>query len=391
MIPLPPAHFRSLGDPKREEFLTYWYRPAKEYNILANMGASFSPENRLGVNLGRLQKETDRVPLSGRVLFVFGQGPVVDNATRLPPNSATAPGTERGNFWLEDLAIAASVLYRQETLNHHKFVNRIVLLGGRTGGNHYKAESELMAEILREFGVPPENIEQEKESKYTVDNIINFLNLYDSHGEIERGDFSVMALTAPFHATRTRLMLGLFALPHQLLTSESVQRYAARLALVNGKIMQTNESPVLCQERLKLLDEKMNVNAVDLFYGRQKGNEANDIVDKFWKEALFTIKLLAYPEVWLSQLYKLHNSQRISKILALTQELYPEKLQEYGIDLPEDPEDRQAIAQLRAKLMAIAYHDEDWKEDMPSWIVHLANGNFLPDDLLTIYNRLLSL
>ena len=124
------------------------------------MEAFLSPERQShisGQTMEHAPVKKEEIPLSGEVLLVFGQGPVIDAQTRLPAQRATAKGNEDLNFWSKDLALAASLLY------HAKAVNRLVLLGGKTGGRQYKSEAELMAEYLQAANVPREAMSLDQE------------------------------------------------------------------------------------------------------------------------------------------------------------------------------------------------------------------------------------
>src|SRR3989344_6635285 len=139
--------------------------------------------------------ESERKPLQGNVLLVFGQGPTIDPLTRAKPSeSGTLHGQETVNLWLEANAQAAGSLVKR------KVVNEVVILGGNTGGKDaegkdYKSEAEITSKILVDsVNVPEESVHAEDKSHDTIENIVNVLNLYDQNDEIVKGEFSVNTL-----------------------------------------------------------------------------------------------------------------------------------------------------------------------------------------------------
>lgn len=332
--------------------------------------------------LKQSQTEEAKGSLRGEVLLVFGQGPVIDTDTRQPPSITTPAGNEDINFWSRDLASAASLLYQ------HSTVNSVVLLGGKTGGRQYKSEAELMAEYMRRQGVPMGAIELEQESLFTVENIVNFLNLHDCQGNIEKGEFVVSALAAPFHGTRVKLMLALFAVPiKNFYTSDAVLRYDARTKAEDRSM--TEDASLWRHEWLNSLDRKLNVNTPEDFYKHQKGLERKDIIDRLVHEDIYTRELLEYPERWLSYLNHLQNPERITQILHLANRLCPAILSKNQISIPRNPHEEQALTELRRRLAAIKYEGlapekiEEWKRD-------LQKGHFLSESLMKNYRLLIA-
>ena len=223
-----------------------------------------------------------------------------------------------------------------------------------------------------------------------MDNIINFLNLYDSEDNIAKGNYSVNVLVAPFHGTRVKVMLQLLAVPfHDLYIADAVLRYDARTTGQEHHL--TGDNSVWRHDQLNVLDQKLNTNAPEDFYTQQKGNERNDIVDKFMKEDIYTRELFAFPERWLSFIHKLQNPARIIQILQLTDSLYPGLLTEkYHISSPLNSHDRQAVSELRGQLTAITYTGLT-PEKIDEWKKELQAGVFLPDKLLQKYELLINL
>src|SRR5207249_9583043 len=110
-------------------------------------------------------------------------------------------------------------------------VDRAIVMGGRTGGPEYGSESELIAKRMEAAGFPREFMGLETESKETLDNITNFLNLMDEGKlQFDVGNFNVLAV--PYHAARVRMLLDLLQVPYKhVYVTDEVTRWLARTDL----------------------------------------------------------------------------------------------------------------------------------------------------------------
>lgn len=295
---------------------------------------------------------TEKEQLSGSTVLIFGQGPVV-----------TEP-KEKANYWSEDLAQAAAILKK-----HDPNIQRFVIMGGKTGGSGYSSEASLIAQEMQRLGVDREAIQTEEMSNDTIENVVNFLNLFSNEGNIDEQKFSI--LCAPYHSPRVQVLMQLFKIPvANSFQSTEVMRYAARTA--EDESRPTHDSTKWNSELLQTIEDKININDPTKYSAKQSGSEKRDVSDRYIKDDLWTRELLEYPEKWLSYVGKLNNGERVRAILAQVENLYPNMLKEkYGIIIPESL-DEESLSQLKTKLVAIPKSAltgdtiEQWVEDNKS-------------------------
>lgn len=317
---------------------------------------------------------TERRPLHGNVLLIFGQGPTIDPLTRSKPSeSGTIHGQETVNLWLEASAQVVGTLVKRNV------VNDVVILGGRAGGkdaegNDYKSEAELTSEVLiNKSSIPEESVHLEDRSLDTIENIVNFLNLYDQNDDIGQGEFSINILTAKFHSLRVRLLMGLFGVPvKQGFNSESLLRYGAYTVPEGGNAVDIIlDSARWDHNLISRLDDMHSVNDPDRFYQDKLGTERRTYLDRLKFEFVLMRELIEYPEKWLREIGNITNDNGVFRILHQFDELYPGVLKDkYGIDVAG-----QAIADSKVKLLAIPkyqglspekvkqWQNEDWPEN----------------------------
>jgi hypothetical protein len=276
-------------------------------------------------------------------LIIFGNGPVVDPVTREPASfSNTVPGTEDLKFWNVHMARAAWELFRRGD------ARLIIPMGGRTGGENYASEAELLAKDMTEFGVPPSYIKLEDESKTTSENIVNFLNLYV---DVPGGVRTIDILATHFHLGRVRMLMDLFKVPYRnAFSSEEVLRYAAR---------DVRNFDDLDQDLLDQVENVLDINAINRipwssrdreayqsFYSRQKGVEKTDIQQLILENQVYARALRELPENWIGYVGQLNSFSRILRILdGQDQEMLFER---FGIDPSKDSEQ-----EIRKKLASI--------------------------------------
>lgn len=275
-------------------------------------------------------KETTPVPLT---LLAFGLGPVTDSVRREKANQTVAvPGQEDVNFFSKTEAYAASELLKRGVASD------IVIMGGKTGGDEFKSEAELISEHMQAYGIDKDKIKQEDHSTNTLENLVNFLNLYlDNPNPKPDSDFSNRRfglLAADYHLPRVKLLAELFELPYDVaFTNEAVVRYIAR-----------EEGD---QQTLNELDQRLNMDEPngEGYFDKQFGTEKqNTIRKRGLEENLFTRALLEVPEYWIMYIGRLTSEDRIRKILG---KLDAKDLQKFDVDVSED------IDTIKQKLVAI--------------------------------------
>lgn len=102
-------------------------------------------------------------------LIVFGQGVLEKESLERPKGDAKVEVVAQS--WMRMATAAAAELYLAGV------VKKIVVSGGKTGGEMNKSEAELMADILtREYKIPAIDIVVEAESKNSLDNLAYSLN-----------------------------------------------------------------------------------------------------------------------------------------------------------------------------------------------------------------------
>lgn len=271
-------------------------------------------------------------------LLVFGQGPVLEGETRMHAASAKAAhGSEDVNLWSHTLAQAASELY------HRGQTREIIVMGGKTGGDAYGSEAELISSELQKLGVPVSAIKLEKGSTNTLTNIVNMLN---EQSQITQEGFDLGILGSNQHLGRLRVLMDLFCIPYRhAFSAEEVVRFAAR------------DKEEWDDQTLLEIEQRLDVNAAARrplskrdqelgpgYYGRKQGEEQKNVYrrrqeEQVWQEALFKI-----PEYWIGYLGQLNDASRIITILDKWDKRFPELKflddirNRFGIALSDDEE-----------------------------------------------------
>lgn len=288
-------------------------------------------------------------------ILVFGQGPVVERETKERASEAgKEQGSEDVNLWSKTLAEAASELYKRGQ------TREIIIMGGRTGGEVFQSEAELIAKLLREqYNVPSEVIKLEGQSTNTLENIVNLLNDYI---DIEEKYKNIGMLTSNFHLPRVRLLIELFGIPYKhAFSAEEVVRYVAREGKEwekwdQGKLLEIERRLDMSQASKTPISErdKQAMSGYD-YYHTKKGMEQENVARRGQKEDVWSRALLKMPEYWLSYLGKLNNANRIREILTKQdQEMLKNR---FGINPLSDADDS-----IREKLLTIERKLPDLKE-----------------------------
>lgn len=277
-------------------------------------------------------------------ILIFGQGPVIDVATReKAENVKTEKGFEDVNLWSDNLAKSASELYKR------KVMREIIVMGGETGGEDYKSESELISWYLQKYGVPKNAIKLENRSTNTLENLVNVLNDYLDKDQSSYKDVGVLA--ANYHLPRIRLLMQLFHIPYKdAFSAEEVVRFIAR-----DKEEWDNTTLLEMERRLDInaAGKTPHPKLAPGYYPKMKGTEQKDIHERVQDEDVFSKYLLEIPQNWIGYLARISNRARMRDILKdQDKNVLKEKFQ---IDLEDS--DKEIIK----KLLAIT---RDWPKDI---------------------------
>ena len=296
-----------------------------------------------------LAKAREQEPFGPETVLIFGQGPVI-----------TEPH-ERINYWSKDLAKAGATLYKSNEKFGRK--TRFVVLGGKTGGEDHSSEANLIDKEMEELGIPQDAREREELSNDTIENIVNYLNMFDEGGDVNK---KVSILCAPYHSARTQVITQLFRVNvENVYQSTELERYAARLP--EGATMPTLDSEKWDHGKLQNLEDMVDINDPTKFSSKQSLREQRAVDDRYVKDDMWTRELLEYPEKWLPYVGKLNNGERIKAILAQFEELYPDQLRDkFGITVP-DSFDEATLADIKTKLGNIPEYQGLSPDTVAAW------------------------
>lgn len=287
-----------------------------------NSTASEKPPvtNPLNELIERTQtKEPEKT--TAKKILLFGQGPVINSESRLKSNDPTnTSGSEAINFWSEDIVKAAVELYRQDPNTE------FIVMGGQTGGDAYKSEAYLIGEMLQKEQIPAGVIRLEQQSSDTVENIVNYLNLYSDKQKV-----SFDAVCAPYHTMRLKLLTKLFNIQ-----TETIYRSDAVLRESIGRNFDwtqsiNSEKNRRLLEQLNELDNRLDLNDVNpnpdkpkktVYFDKQKGTEQRTVNDRWVTDDVLMRELIEFPEKWLSYLPRLNDDQQIRTILENAKDWY---------------------------------------------------------------------
>lgn len=286
-------------------------------------------------------------------LVIFGQGPVIDKELKLKVLQGaihTPLGGEGINFWAENLAKAASIMYEQNN------DQQIIVMGGRTGGEDYDSESNLIANELIKLGVPESAIKKEELSKETIENLINLDKM-----KIKGTRFDIMG--APYHIARIQVLMQLLDIPFDnVFSSDEVLRWNA-----NGD-----------KTKLDAVERRLEMDNKD-YYAAKLGLEHISYRDKMLLEDVLTRELLERPESWLKWVAKIDDPNKRKEILRKADKLYSNKEQDgriveipsmlktrFKIDLEHDSDEaiKEKVSGIKAFLSQTEI--DEWKRQAQS-------------------------
>lgn len=278
-------------------------------------------------------------------LIVFGNGPVLDMLTREKPTDQTS---ETGiNLWGEMSAIAAAELKTAGV------IKRIIITGGRTGGDAHPSEAELMRDvILKKYpGILSTDIVIEPKATNTLENFAYTINALDQEAEANPNTKRKTAfLGADFHTLRIGQLARLYGFSEPVsFSAQAIFRVIAERTNDNelhaqlDKLLSTNDdlSPensridwqkffTMPSEAREGLSAKSAMKAPTFFEEFLGSSEQLGIVERKEEDMKWSRGLDQLPKYWIGYLGYLTNDQRLQRLLNRIGE---KTLSSLGIDI----------------------------------------------------------
>ena len=294
-----------------------------------------SPEN-LSQILTAVESRPERERIRVDYLIVCGQGPVQEKGekVKVADSQWAKSGAEIGegnwseaNSWMKFISYAAGEIYQKG------LCGKVVLTGGKTGGEGFPSEAESMKkELVERYHIPEGNIILEDKAGNTLQNFALSINGIEkkSSGITENTSFGVLA--ADFHAERTALLANLFGLKvNEIYSAEEtlMTLWGETLSEGSKKFLLARVTPEEA-ERLKLFASD---KAEEL---KVKGQEGKSVRQRSNEERRYSANLVEVPAYWVGYVGLLENEQRIREILTGVAEANPGFLEKAGLDLQGD-------------------------------------------------------
>lgn len=285
-----------------------------------------SPENlnRIFTDIeNRPEKQRQRVDY----LVVCGQGPVQEKGEKIKASEAPAPGRgPEANSWMKFIAYSAGEIYKQG------LCGKIVLTGGKTGGEGFPSEAELMKEeLIKRYKVPEDSIIIEDKATNTLQNFALSINGIDS-AITDQTSFGVLA--ADFHTERVALLAKMFGLnPKELYSAEKT--LLSYWGASGDKSLSEGSKKFLLARVIPEEAKRLGLFAKELGV---KGQETKDVGIRGNEEKRYSANLVEVPAYWLGYVGLLDNENRIRRILVGAENDNPGVLTEIGVDLNDNIE-----------------------------------------------------
>ncbi|HMS22902.1 MAG TPA: YdcF family protein [Candidatus Levybacteria bacterium] len=265
-------------------------------------------------------------------LIVFGQGPVIGRDSRTKP----MPGSrevEDINIWGKTVARAAAELKVAGT------IGRIIISGGKTGGEDFVSEAELMRNVIfSEYpNIKPEDILVETTATNTLENFAYTINKLDNEkstnpkGTSRRTAF----LGSDYHISRIKHLAVLYGFSEpQVFSAEAIFKVIAErthdLAMQDEieKMLSVNDDLSLPDSRIvfdffaslspkeKRSQESKSFMKKPTFFEKMEGTEQKGVLKRIMEEQRWTRGLSSVPEYWIGYLGYLTDNTRLSDVLS---------------------------------------------------------------------------
>lgn len=298
------------------------------------------------------EDEKKQTPLD--YLLVFGQGPVLDSETNQKPDPQAQNIKAEANSWMKTVARAAGELKLAEG------VKKIVLTGGKTGGDNFPSEAQLMKNILiSEYGINEADIIMEDQSGKTPENLAQSLNVIDNLKLKTDDNPSIGLLGADFHLPRIRLLAQLFGIDtrHSFSAEQIFKLIAERtdnqdmLQLINKRLNPNEDLSDPDREftledgnagsrtRITNLKSFQDLSSVELtkqpsksfmkeptLFELMAGEESKGVKYRMLGENWYTQNLLKVPGNWVGYLGIIKDDTRLLSVLKQFNRLFPKYL-----------------------------------------------------------------
>ncbi len=264
----------------------------------------------------------------------FGQGPVREVETKLKP--AAVDQNVQINTWGATTGVAMGYL---KWLGEYR---EAIFSGGKTGGEAYPSEAQLMRGGMEQvFGaiVSPEYIHTEAASTNTLKNFFFFFNKIDALLRPDRPFNKTLLVASEFHVPRIKALATLYNLHDvEVLSSEGLVRVMVHDPRVD-EVTLRKTADYLIPNRDKTKDPRKTIldwleartdphfhdversgpnqsfSSGRTHFETAQGEEAITRVRRGQNEAMFTEGLLTIPENWLGYLADIKSDRRLRGIL----------------------------------------------------------------------------
>ncbi len=290
--------------------------------------------------------EVKALPRKPGLLLLFGQGPVLNNETRDKANTVTTGDTTADiNYWSKEIAAATKALYAAGE------GTKIVVMGGKTGGNEYPSEAEFIREYITSdprSEIPQTDVLAEDQSTNTLENLINVCNQYlDSPDHPELKDLPVHVVGSDYHIGRIQLLMELFDIPFKhAFSAESVSRFVAqrygdteKLNELDNRLNINTRIDDHIAEAHGGKDQSISVKEPPDYFDKQKGDDTTEkkpALTRLLEEDLWTRFLLSEPAYWVGTLAGISADGRLQRVLDNISEIMPGWGEKVGVDLTGD-------------------------------------------------------
>lgn len=261
-----------------------------------------SPEN-LNTSLKNFLETKETIREKVDYLLICGQGPVQTKKEKVKAESIenANPEDAEANSWMKFIAYAAGEIYQKG------LAGKLVLTGGKTGGEQFPSEAVLMKNILiKQYSVPENDIVIEDKAKNTLQNFAFSINAIDDQNPDQTLNPSFGILGTDYHTERIHLLSTLFELPIK-------EMYSAEETLLRtwgGDLSEGSQKFLLS----RVIPEE--AERLQLFQLGMKGEESKSVKQRINEEKRYSACLVEVPAYWIGYIGLLQNEKRIKNILA---------------------------------------------------------------------------
>jgi hypothetical protein len=345
------------------------------------------------------------------VAMAFGQGPTLDIQTKKKASDVSQdPSLETEiNTWGRTTAVAMGYLalkgqYREA-----------IWSGGRTGGDKFPSEAELMQQTMYQvFGtaqIEKQYDQPESRSTNTLENFVHSLNMMDELTTESRPFQRMVFVCSDFHASRIKMMASLFNIHDvDVLSSEQIIKIMVADATLDDFILE-KAADALIGERNKTVNARqalatwiarridpLNVGLNRTGEGEYKSfvgggetlgdssnaftpyekaaeqfpgtSEATTHTKRMQNEDMFIEGLARMPANWLGFIADIKSDTRLNAIISNVQKIHPTFFSSLGINFLESLDEiRQKLSRFKKEkrtFVSLDHTTYDGKKTFPA-------------------------